>query len=249
MRTKLRQLGVVLGCVLVAAAAPCRAQQAPAAAPPDGWQFQVTPYVWLVGIDGNIKIGRLGSGGGETSFSDVWSDLHFAWMGAFEARHGRWGALVDTFYADLSIGTSDASVDIKDQFYTALASYRAYDGPVKVDVLLGPRYTHVDADLTLTTGILAGRNASTAIDWWDAIGGARVGWQSSSGWLVTGYGDLGGGGDDRFTWQVLAAGGYRFKKLTTLSFGYRYLSIDYDDGRIVYHITMAGPFVGVGFRF
>ena len=247
MSSRLRWLGVVFSCVL-AAGAPCRASTASAPAP-DGWQFQVTPYVWLTGIDGEIKIGRLGSGGGEASFPDIWSDLHFAWMGAFEARRGRWGALVDTFYADLSIGTSTASVDLTDQFYTALATYRAHDGPVKVDVLLGPRYTHVDADLTLTSGIFAGRNVSTAIDWWDAIAGARASWQSSKGWLVTGYADLGGGGDDRFTWEALAAGGYRFKKLTTLRFGYRYLSIDYDDGTIVYHITMAGPFLGVGFRF
>jgi hypothetical protein len=242
---------LVLACF---ALAPASAQSAPPASP-TGWQFQITPYLWGSGLSGDVGVGKLQATGVEASFSDILSDLHFAFMGAFEARTGRWGFLTDAIYVDLSASKptpnglfGNADVSLTDQIYTALGMYRVSDGKCKVDVLFGPRYSSLDTDLTLTSGVAAGRTASGGVSWWDAIGGARLTWQSEKGWLVSGYADIGGGSDD-FTWEAVAAGGYRFKKLVTLSLGYRYLSVDYDDDRVVYDMAMAGPFLGVGFRF
>jgi hypothetical protein len=48
---------------------------------------------------------------------------------------------------------------------------------------------------------------------------------------------------------VFVGGGYAFEKVVSLRFGYRYLRFDYESGSFVYDMAMAGPYLGVGFRF
>jgi hypothetical protein len=43
-----------------------------------------------------------GTVGVDKSSSDLLSRLDIAFMGAFEARNGRWGLIADLFYANLS---------------------------------------------------------------------------------------------------------------------------------------------------
>jgi len=244
-----RRLTMSLACVVLCAV-PAHAQSKE-----DGWQFQITPYLWGAGLDGDVKLGRLPAAGVEASFSDVWDHLHFAAMAAFEGRKGRWGFVTDAFYVDLTDTVpapvpafGEVKVSITQEIYTGLALYRAVDGAVTVDILAGPRYTTIDNELSLIGGVADGRSRSATLSWWDLLAGARVRWQSESGWFVNGYADV-GGSDTDFTWEVLAGGGYRFKKLCTLSAGYRYLSEDYDEDGNIYDMVLAGPIVGVGFRF
>jgi hypothetical protein len=228
-----------------------------AGAPPTSstWQFEATPYLWFAGLSGDVGIGKLGTGGVEASFSDIVSSLHFAAMGAFEGHVDRWGFLLDAIYFDVSgshatpnglFGDGDAS--IKQQLYTGLATYRVLPGDVAVDVFAGPRYANLSADLTLSGGALPARSGSHTVDWWDAVGGARVVWSAPSNWTVTGVLDVGGGGS-KFTWEALVGAGYRFNKVVAVKFGYRYISVDYDSGGFLYDMGTAGPYAGAGFRF
>jgi len=247
---------MIAGSLLVAAASfasPARAQSTPPK--DDGWRFDATPYLWGAGINGDIKIGRLPTGGVEASFSEIFNSLHFAAMAAFEGRKDRWGFIVDAIYMDLSQSTptpqaafGDADGSLNEQLYTGLASYRVLDGNVAVDVFAGPRYVSLDADLTLTSGSAAGRAASASKSWWDGVGGARVLWHLERNWFVTGLVDVGGGGS-KFTWEALVGAGYEFNKTISVKFGYRYLSVDYDTSSFLYDVATAGPFAGVGFRF
>jgi opacity protein-like surface antigen len=252
-----RHVRWALGCLVVTGAilaAPAFAADAPPKQ--DAWQFDATPYLWFAGLDGDVKIGNLPTGGVEASFSDIASSLHFAAMGAFEGRKNRWGFLVDAMYIDLSDSTStpkgllfgDVDVSVRQQLYTGLASYRVLDGNVAVDVFAGPRYVSIATDLNLTSGAAAGRAKSASVSWWDGLGGARVVWRVHKNWLLTGFADVGGGGT-KLTWEALAGAGYEFNKLVSVKFGYRYLSIDYDTTELVYDMAMAGPYAGVGFRF
>ena len=83
----------MLACALLAAAGPAAAQ--------DGWSFAASPYVWLPGFSTSAETGR-GTVDIDKSTSDAVSDLDFAFMGAFEARSGRWGLILDLIYTDLS---------------------------------------------------------------------------------------------------------------------------------------------------
>jgi hypothetical protein len=73
----------------------------PAAAQTSGWSFAVSPYAWVPGISTAVDT-AWGTVEVDKSSSDVLSKLDVAFMGAFEARKGRWGLIADLFYANLS---------------------------------------------------------------------------------------------------------------------------------------------------
>jgi hypothetical protein len=65
-------------------------------------RFEVTPYLWAAGIDGDIQFGRLPKTNVDQSFSDILDVLGIGVMGAFEARKDRWGFLFDAMYLKIS---------------------------------------------------------------------------------------------------------------------------------------------------
>jgi len=166
----------------------------PAVVASKGWEFDIVPYIWGAGLEGDVKIGRLPTQGIEASFSDIVDYLSLAGMAAFEARKNRWGVLVDAIYIDLSdtVPTpqaiyGDADVTMTQQLYTGLVAYRIHQSEkTTVDLAWGTRYTRIDSDLELTSGIAAGRTASATVDWWDWLGGVRVVGHPSQRWSLTG---------------------------------------------------------------
>ncbi|WP_237067629.1 hypothetical protein [Microbulbifer guangxiensis] len=100
------------------------------------WEFYIAPYVWGLGIDGDISHPPFRFEA-DTSFSDLWSDLNWGGMGTLEAKKGRFGFLLDGLYVDL---TDDiilknlplpfpVDIDINNKSSTALVvgKYRAVD--------------------------------------------------------------------------------------------------------------------------
>jgi hypothetical protein len=69
-----------------------------------GWEFTVAPYLWAVSMNGNLTVRGL-KADLDVSFNDIWDELNFAFMLAYEARKGHWGLWGNTIYADL--GDSD----------------------------------------------------------------------------------------------------------------------------------------------
>src|SRR4029079_19365029 len=51
------------------------------------WNFNVTPYAWFAGLDGELGI-RDYSTNIDADFSEVWNHLRFAAMAYGEARYG-----------------------------------------------------------------------------------------------------------------------------------------------------------------
>lgn len=140
---------------------------APAVSP---WTFDATLYGWLTGLDGDIGIGGFDVGFDE-SFLDIVDDLNFAAMLRFEARNGRWGAIVDGFYVDLGVSGNppgplydSAGVEMS-QFIGELAvAYRVYEGPSGfVDLYGGFRYNSLTNDLagTLSQSGIQSTSAAT----------------------------------------------------------------------------------------
>ena len=256
MRSASRSVPILAVILLASTAAPVANPVAPqtATAATKAWHFDVTPYLWGVGLDGEVKVGRLPAGGVEASFSDLVEVLDLALMGAFEARRERYGILVEAFYTELSenvdpsdpaFGEVDAELD--NEFYTLAGSYRVLDGKTTLDILAGARYTSLKTSLELSGGVASGRTVSDDQSWWDGFAGLHVVFHAER-WFIAGYGDLGAGGSD-LTWQVVAGGGYEFTRLLALKFGYRYLSYDYENDDFLYDMAMAGPYMGLGFRF
>lgn len=241
---------------MVSATAPSVLAAEAAAQESKDWEFRIVPYIWGAGIQGDVGIGRLPAQGVEASFSDIWNNLEIAGMAAFEARKGRWGVLVDAIYIDLgdTVPTPDpaygnADVSMNQQLYSGLMTYRIYGAEkVTVDMGWGPRYVRIDSALELTSGVAQGRKVSGTEDWWDWLAGVRVIGHPGKRWSLMGYADIGGGGSE-LTWEAVVAASFAFNKTVSLPFGYRYLSIDYDQNSLLYDVAMEGPFLGVGFHW
>ena len=133
---KLRALMKTTACLAVALATPALAQDS-------GWSFALSPYAWTPGLTSSVET-AWGTVEVEKSISDVLSDLDLAFMGAFEARNGRWSLIADLFYANLSQGRptplgilfSRAEIDTEAKLLSGYAGYRVLEGgPVAVDLI------------------------------------------------------------------------------------------------------------------
>ena len=91
MKQKIRRMAAV---ALLAAAGVVQAAE-------EGWSFKITPYLWAMGIDGDVGIGPV-SVPMDVKFTDAVEDLELGAMLSAEARNGAWGILVDGAYLKLS---------------------------------------------------------------------------------------------------------------------------------------------------
>jgi hypothetical protein len=63
-------------------------------------------------------------------------------------------------------------------------------------------------------------------------------------------GDAGGfGAGSEQTWQIYTGAGEEFKQKYSLFLGYRRLSVDYRDGRLVYNTNLNGMLLGFAIKF
>jgi hypothetical protein len=222
----------------------------------DKWQFQVTPYFWLVSLHGNTGIGNR-TAGVDMSFGDVFGSLKFALMGVFEARKGKLVLLTDAEYAHLEDDKatpgplfSDVTAGFKQFIFSQEAGYRVYesDKGSSVDVLGGIRVWHVSTELDFGAGILPAQNLQGSRNWVDGIGGIRGKAALSEKIFLTGKFDLGAGESD-FTWQLFGGLGYGITPKIALIGGYRVLDVDYNKNNFIYDLNQRGPIFGIGFKF
>lgn len=246
-------LGVGLGLLLGVAPA---SGQGPA--PATGWQFELTPYLWLAGISGDVGVGGAPTVSIDASFSDIVKNLDFGAMLAFEARRGPWGLLLDGMYLKVSQGgdTRGPVIDRVDvvgrtAIITPAVGYRVWEGSqAAMDAFAGTRIWVIDTDLKFTVGRLGGRRFEDTKAWADPIVGGRVRVGFGDQWSAVLLGDVGGfGAASDLTWQVFAGIGYQFTERWSLKVGYRALGVDYESGGFLFDVIQHGPLVGVGFRF
>ena len=249
----MRVLRISVVAVALAVCGSAWAQSSPA--PSKKWEFGVAPYLWMAGVDGDVKLGRLPETGVEASFSELWDVLDIGAMVAFDGHKGAWGFMFDGIYLDFAenvetpgTGFGTVDVDLTQQYYTAAATCRVIDGKVQLDILGGVRYTDMEVDLTLVGGSAAGRTASRGTDWWDGILGARVRYYATEHWMIMGYRDA-GAGDSNLTWQFAGGVNYVFNKVVGVGAGYRVLDQDFDEFEFQYDTMLAGPYIGARFTF
>lgn len=210
-------------------ALPARTQQTDTS---EGWTFQLTPYLWGMGVKAELQVGLLPELSADASFSDILKSLHFAMMGSFEGRKGRWGFLFDGIYFNLTktVPTpedmfGDVKAGIKEDVFSLAGTFRAVEGQAAIDIIGGMRYFYSSADLELTSGTLAGRKASASKSWVDGFVGTRLQFLLAKTWTLVGYADVGAGGS-RLSWQALAGLDVKFSRVLSGKLGYRYFYLD-----------------------
>jgi hypothetical protein len=253
MKTKLILTSLITSCVSAHGGVP-----APVIPPPatqTGWEFRFAPYLWAQSLDGTTGVRGL-EGDVNVGFGDILSDLDFAFMGAFEARHGRWSILTDVNYAELSdsfnardVIFSDGGIKMKQFLGNVTLNYRAMENAgTVIDLYAGTRLNWIDLDIHVNEVTGTRLNRSGDESWADAIIGARFQTALGGKWFFRASGDIGAGGSD-LTWQVSGLFGYKLSDTCNIGIGYRGLGTDYKNGGFTYDVTAHGPVLGVEWRW
>jgi opacity protein-like surface antigen len=216
----------------------------------DGWRYEITPYLFMAGMKGDIGVGGLPPVNIDASFSDIADSLEAGFMGMFTARNGPWFLSFDGAYMKLeSSGTGPVfdntfSLTNKMTILQGNAGYRVVENnPVIVDAFAGIRYTKLQADLAGPSRTVGGSES-----WADLVIGAVATFPVAQNVDLMAYLDLGGGGS-KFTSQTMLGVNWEFADRWTAKLGYRYLDVDYEDDGVIYDVAESGPYLGVGFAF
>jgi opacity protein-like surface antigen len=238
---------------LLSLPAGVRAQDARTAS---GWSFQITPYLWLAGIGGDVTTARGLSASFSQSIGDVLSDLDGGLMILGEVRYRRWGLLADFDYARLSTNgdqgliLGQAGLTTREYIGTLDGGYRFVDSDsFKLDGLMGVRVFSIDNSLSFSGGLLPPRSDSGGDTWADPLIGLRAILPIGAGFFGNAYGDVGGGPNGDLTWQIYGGLGYNISETVAAYVGYRYLAFNHAVDNLTFDIHQQGPLLGVGIRF
>jgi hypothetical protein len=243
----------------------------------DGWQYAASVNLWFTEMSGRATFpGTGGSADASIDASTILDNLHFAFLGSFEARRGAWGLYTDLVYLDLGAGKSgsrslnlgglplpvdvnaDVHMDTTGLAWTLGGSYRAIATPdLSFDVVAGARLADltVKLDWTLRGNIgsvpVPDRQGSRefGIKNWDAIVGVKGRFLFGEGrrWSVPYYLDV-GTGDSDLTTQALIGVGYSFGWGEVVG-AWRLLDYNMKPGSGLQDLTFSGPMVSAVFRW
>jgi opacity protein-like surface antigen len=179
--------------MLVVATSLIPAEAADLAPAPDTseWRFTLAPYVWGVGLSGDVGVFGKGPVDVDIPFSDILENLDFAAMGVAEAHNGTWGVFVDLNYTSLSADKSrsralerdifeqfsveaqvSASADITEFIGTFMGQWRAVDSDqMTLDLMAGARYWNIDNDIEARAS-LTGQGPQNELTFSRAVSGS-----------------------------------------------------------------------------
>jgi len=230
----------------------------------DEWQFSITPYLWAIGMNGDMTVKGVESDV-DVNFSDILSNLDIALEAHFEVWKGKWGGFFDGTYVKLKTdaGTSD-NIDITSTIGLVDFGgfYRVGTWPVgtpenkgrslSFDALVGGRY--MDLKVKMDPKHLSSFDQKKS--WTDLIVGGRMIFDFTEKWSFILRGDIGGfgiSGSSDFTANGIGLVGWTFHPSWTLLGGYRALYQDYETGsgsnEFKYDVTTHGPLMGLTYAW
>ena len=222
------------------------------------WEFAVTPYLWASGAKAKIETPQGEDFKVDESFTDILGDLKFAFMGAFEVKHGRFVSVQDIMF--LSLGSSadghigpiplEADVDEKLLTTTHLFGYRVVDeGPMFLDLFAGGRITSIKVDLDISGPLQTIERSSKKTQFGPVIA-SRFRAPLGGKWGAAIYGDVGGFGVGAdLSWQLLGTVQYDLSDNWRLAAGWRHFSAKQSKNDFDVHLKLDGPILGVTYRF
>ena len=239
-------------------------QEARAQSSPSGWEFSFTPYVWVASLSGSMRTphGNSPSGMAVADFgTNLASNLSgFAFMGAAEARYGRFGFVADLMYFTVSEDFRTPREDlfnggnarVSSTTFSLYGYYRVAEEPwLALDLGVGARGYWIDTRVRLNPGALPGGTASPSYNWVDPLVTARAQIRFAPQWGMTVFGDVGGFSvGSTASWQLGATIDWRPASWVDLRAGWRYMAIDYSGSRgASLDLSFNGPIIGATFRF
>jgi hypothetical protein len=216
----------------------------------DEWEFALTPYLWLAGIDGTIGLSAR-EADFEVTTKELLKSLDFGLMGNFLARKNRLSFGGDLVYTnlgkDVALGSSGRAATVEMEL-TILEGNVGYGAVESLDVLFGIRGVLSDVSLESDSTALAEGDTSFA----DPFVGVRFQRDLSEKVWVNLRSDAGGFGvGSDFSWFLAAVAGVRVSRSISLDFGYRVYDMDYESANELRRLdaTLAGFALGATFQF
>lgn len=206
----------------------------------------------------------------DMNLKDVLELLDFALAGRYEAWNGDWGVIVDANYVGIEANQnlpgplgSGVRVNVRQKWLGVLGAYRVADGTYGArnrrytfDLQGGIRYNSLRQEINITSpGPGVPPTLGGDQGWVEPVIGGRGMWRLNDRWTTIASLDLGGFGAGGNKLQVGANLGFDYQPWdnTSITFGYRYFSIDYSDtlasGTFAYDTYQHGPYFGVKFYF
>lgn len=242
------------------------AQTAPSAKPEpvfqvsDGWRFAVTPYLWLVNINGSVYYDDTRLGQANLRSNELLSHLNVAGMVTLEAHKGRLGLAADLVYSKISAqdSTMRGAVDlgskttVEQGIYTVAGTYTVHNSPsAYVDALVGLRVMDMRASTAIAAvGAAQGLTKSKSTTTTDPIIGLKGRVQlGTSDYFVPFYVDVGGGtSNTEVTTQQMIGVGRAFSWGDT-TLGVKNLYYKQKKNGVTTDQSLYGVTLGVTFKF
>ena len=270
-------LALTLSMLILVLGAPARAGEPDAAPPPTPeWEFSLAPYLWMAGMEGTVDADGH-SADVDVSFSDIWDVLDIGVLAVFEARRGKFSVTTNAIYMKISPdaggpvgallpiapnGSFSVRVTTQELIFELRPTWEVLSLPlfgagderrVALDIGPGARAFWIDnhIDVKLKPGVLGGPFQSRFDEsgfWVDLVGAARVRAQLTESIRLVVSGDYGGfdiGSSSHRTWSLTGHLSYALGEHWDLAAGWRTLEIE----RGGVDLEMAGPLVGVNYRF
>ena len=226
----------------------------------DKWHVDISPYLWLAGISGDIRVGTNTVNIDKVSGGGLTSQLDFAFATRFEIRKGKLGVLLDENYLNLTatgtgpLGVGKTDVQPTYNMFEAGVAYELYSSPnhnssgsdplppvFSLDVLGGIRYTHLG--VALTRPLFSAEGSRNIVD---GFAGNRIQVRPVPRFTLSGQYTVGAGGS-HFSWTASGTADYRIWKPFSVWGGYQAYGINNEkNGKVVaFDGTIRGLLAGV----
>jgi hypothetical protein len=197
----------------------------------DSWDWRIAPYLWTVGISGDLAIGDI-SQDIDVSFSDILSDFEIG--GSVFSEFGKGNHAVHFDYTYLRLRPdptpmptppfpegAELATKMTINIFEPAYNYR-WNGQGGGAIVVGARL--MDIKMRMSPSNLPSREVGP--DWWDFFVGVKTQNEISTNWDFSFYGTIGTGGSD-LPWTLQAMFGRRFSNDNRLGLGVRVWGIDY----------------------
>lgn len=236
--------------LLLAVANPARAADTRAA--DGGWKFEITPYLWMAGVEGDITAaGRTAHV--SQSFSDLFDKVDAGAELLGIVQYDQVVGLVQVDWLSMSTDSVDrpptgGRVDSSSLMANLGAGYQfaGFLGGSTVDVLLGARIVYLDDKVTLT-GVGSGEKSITIAD---PVLFVRPSFRILSWLRLNPTVSIGGGlGDSDLTYELQPTLQFQILDNLAARVGYRRVYYKYTGAVARFEGSMSGFLLGVGVTF
>jgi outer membrane protein OmpA-like peptidoglycan-associated protein len=234
----------------------------------EGWQFEISPYLWAFGVDGEVS-----SGPDEFNFNrdfdEIADNLDKGYSGLFVGSYNRFVfmAQYDTAESDLdgerinrAVGTLQPGANLDGDFEAEIVTgaigwrFDTFGERSWIDVMLGMREIHLDSDLTIS-GVAGTPPAATVVrrvgdtEANDTLVMLRPSLQLSERWRFNPTMSFAVDGDSDEHYELSPQFQYQFSDYFAARIGYRSLNYKMEDGPREFDGDISGLMLGLGWTF